>query len=117
VLSSLDHAQQWDNKVDINIEGHYTCQNMLEVVSSGVSNLVPHKTRGGNQSTKIPIHPTPLHANVVLMHTLRDIEGAQNHFLKFVEVEVDQYVMIPWELPYLYQSRYNLACLTCFHAC
>ncbi len=47
------------------------------------------------------IHPSPLHPTVVLqdLHTLKDIEGAQNHFLKLVEMEVEQHVMVPWELP------------------
>jgi hypothetical protein len=61
VLSSFDHAQHWDNKIDTNIEGHYTHQDMLEVVSSGVSSLAHHKTGGESQGTKIPIHPSPLH--------------------------------------------------------
>jgi hypothetical protein len=41
-----------------------------------------------------------LHPNVVLqdLHTLKDIEGARNHFLKLVEMEVDQNVTIPCEL-------------------
>jgi hypothetical protein len=59
---------------------------MLEVADLGVSSLTHHKTRRENQGTKIPsqIHPSPLHLDVVLwdLHTLRDIEGAQNHFLK-----------------------------------
>ncbi len=101
MLSSFDHAQQWENKVDTNIEGHYTHQDVLKVVNSGVSNPIHHKIGGENQGTKIPIHPSPLHPDVVLqdLHTLRDTEGAQNHFLKFVEVEAYQHVTIPWELP------------------
>jgi len=57
---------------------------MLEVADLGVSSLTHHKTGRENQGTKIPsqIHPSPLHLDVVLrdLHTLRDIEGAQNHF-------------------------------------
>jgi hypothetical protein len=44
VLSSFDHAQQWDNKVDINIEGHNIRQAMLEAASSGVSSPLHHNT-------------------------------------------------------------------------
>jgi hypothetical protein len=44
VLSSLDHAQQWDNKVDTNIESHYTHQDMLEATNLGVSSPTHHKT-------------------------------------------------------------------------
>jgi hypothetical protein len=49
VLSSFDHAQQWDNKVDTNIEGHYTHQDMLEATNSGVSSPTHHKTKRENQ--------------------------------------------------------------------
>jgi hypothetical protein len=48
VLNSLDRAQQWDNKVDTNIQDHYTYQDMLEVASSCVSSPVHHKIRGEN---------------------------------------------------------------------
>jgi hypothetical protein len=44
VLSSLDHAQQWDNKVNTNIEGHNTCQDMVEVVGSCVPSPLHHNT-------------------------------------------------------------------------
>jgi hypothetical protein len=75
---------------------------MLKVANSSVSSLNHNKTRGENQGTKIPshIHPSPLHPDVVLwdLHTLKDIEGAQNHFLKLVEVEANQHVTVPWEL-------------------
>jgi len=102
VLSSLDHARQWDNKVDTNIEGHYTHQNMLEATNLGVSSPTHHKTGKENQNIKTPshIHPSPLHPNVILwdLHTLKNIEGARNHFLKLVEVEANQHVMVPWEL-------------------
>jgi hypothetical protein len=90
-------------QVDINIEGHNTRQNMLKVVSSCVSSPPHHNMGRENQHFKIPshIHPSPLHPNVFLrdLHTLRDIESAQNHFLKRGGVEVNQYVMIPGELP------------------
>jgi hypothetical protein len=122
MLNSLNHAQPGDNKVDINIKGHYTHQDMLEADDSNVSNPLHHNTIGGNQGTKIPshIHPSPPHLDVVLrdLHTLRDIEGARNHFLKLVEVETDQHVIIlNGNYAYLYYSRYNLTCSTYFHTC
>ncbi len=43
VLNSLDHAQQWDNKVDTNIQDHYTYQDMLKATSSCVSSPTHHK--------------------------------------------------------------------------
>jgi hypothetical protein len=90
MLSSLDHAQHWDNKVDIYIEGRNTHQDMLEVTSLSVSSPPHHNTRGENQGIKIPshIHPSPLHPNIVLwdLHTLKGIENAHNHFFKLVEV-------------------------------
>jgi hypothetical protein len=103
VLNSLDHAQQWDNKVDINIEGHNTLQDMLEAVGSCVSSPPHHNMGRENQCIKIPshIHPFPLHSDIFLwdLHRLKDIENARNHFLKLVEAKVNQYVTIPWELP------------------
>ncbi len=53
MLDSLNHAQQWDNKVDTNIEGHNTRQNMLEAVGSGVSSPFHHNKGGENQGIKI----------------------------------------------------------------
>jgi hypothetical protein len=40
-----------------------------------------------------------LHLDVVLqdLHTFKNIEGVWNHFLKLVEAEADQHVMVPWE--------------------
>jgi hypothetical protein len=68
VLNSFDHAQQWDNKVDTNIESYNTFQNMVKVVGSGVLDPPHHNMGGENQGTKIPshIHPFPLHLDVVL---------------------------------------------------
>jgi hypothetical protein len=42
-----------------------------------------------------------LHLDVVLqdLHTLRDIQVAQNHYLKLVEAKVDQHVTFTWEPP------------------
>jgi hypothetical protein len=103
VLNSLDHAQQWDNKVDINIEGHNTCHDMLKAIGSCVSSPPHHNMGGENQGIKSPshIHPSPLHMYVFLwnLHTLKDIESAQNHFLKLVETEANQHVTVPCELP------------------
>jgi hypothetical protein len=47
------------------------------------------------------ILPSSLKLDVVLqdLHTLKDIQGAQNHYLILVEAEVDQHVTIPWEPP------------------
>jgi hypothetical protein len=68
VLNSFDHAQQWDNKVDTNIESCNTFENMVKVVGSGVLDPPHHIMGGENQGTKIPshIHPFPLHLDVVL---------------------------------------------------
>jgi hypothetical protein len=103
VLSSLDHAQQWDNKIDINIEGHNIRQDMLKVVGSCVSSPPHHNMGRENQRTKIPsrIHSSPLHPDGFLrdLHTLKDIESTRNHFLKLMEVEANQYVMVLRELP------------------
>jgi hypothetical protein len=46
VLNSFDHAQPWDNKVDTNIKGHYTHQDMLEATNSNVPNPPHHNTIG-----------------------------------------------------------------------
>jgi hypothetical protein len=45
--------------------------------------------------------PSLLHLDVVLqdLHTLRDIQVAQNHYLKLVETKVDQHVTFTWEPP------------------
>ncbi len=57
------------------------------------------KQKGKIKDIKIPshIHPSPLHPNVILwdLHTLKNIEYAQNHFLKLVQVEANQHVMVP----------------------
>lgn len=65
--NSFDHAQQWDNKVYINIEGHNTLQDMLEIVGSCVSNPPHHNTGRENQCIKIfsHIHPSPLHSKKI----------------------------------------------------
>jgi len=138
VLNSLNHAQLWDNKVDTNIKGHYTHQDMLEVTNSNVPNPPHHNTiRSASGSSVTPFNkgwprrksrywdffthpPSPLHLDVVLrdLHIMRDIEGAWNHFLKLVETEANQHVTIlNGNYAYLYHSRYNLACSTCFHTC
>jgi hypothetical protein len=48
--------------------------------------------RGENENIEILsyLHASPLHPNVVLweLHNLRDIQGAQNHYLKLVESEL-----------------------------
>ncbi len=45
--------------------------------------------------------PSPLHLDVVLqdLHTLKDIQGGQNHYLKLMEVKIDQHVTLTWEPP------------------
>jgi hypothetical protein len=45
--------------------------------------------------------PSLLHLNVVLqdLHTLKDIQGAQNHYLKLVDAKVNQHVTFTWEAP------------------
>jgi hypothetical protein len=75
---------------------------MLKATNSCVSSPAHRKIGRENKGSKIPshIHPFPLHPYVVLqdLHTLKNIEGARNHFLKLVEVEANQHVMVPWEL-------------------
>jgi hypothetical protein len=44
VLSLINHAQQWDNKVNTNIESHNTRQNMLEAIGLGVPSPFHHNT-------------------------------------------------------------------------
>jgi hypothetical protein len=68
VLNTFDHAQQWDNKVDINIESCNTFQNMLKAIGSSVLDPPHHNMGGENQGIKIPshIHPFLLHLDVVL---------------------------------------------------
>ncbi len=40
-----------------------------------------------------------MHLNVVLqeLHNLRNIQGAQNHYLKLVKFEANEHVTFPWE--------------------
>jgi len=56
---------------------------------------------GENENVKILsyLHPSPLHLDVVLweLHNLKDIQNAQNHYLKLVESKVNEHVTIPWE--------------------
>ncbi len=68
MLNSLDHARQWGNKVNTDIESCNTFQNMLEAIGSSVLDPPHHNMGGENQGTKIPshIHPFPLHLDVVL---------------------------------------------------
>ncbi len=42
-----------------------------------------------------------MHLDVVLqeLHNLRNIQGAQNHYLKLVKLEANEHMTIPWERP------------------
>jgi len=67
----------------------------------GIASL-PHSNMGGeNESVKILsyLHPYPLHLDVVLweLHNLKDIQNARNYYLKLVELEVNEHVIVPWE--------------------
>ncbi len=77
--------------------------------------------RGENENIEILsyLHASPLHPNVVLweLHNLRDIQGAQNHYLKLVESELMNMWQSHGKGLYLCQSSYNLACFTYFHTC
>jgi len=54
---------------------------------------------GEPKNMALHILPSSLNLDVVLqdLHTLKDIQGARNHYLKLVEADVDQHVIIPCE--------------------
>jgi hypothetical protein len=100
VLTSFDNVEKSNNKGEENIKG---LDMPLQQKIHGITSL-PHSNMGGeNESTKILsyLHPSPLNPNVVLqeLHNLKDIQGAQNHYLKLIEFEANEHMIVPWEMP------------------
>jgi len=111
---SFNDGQKQDNEC-IGAEGKDTFQDMLKVRIFSVSNPLHLNMGIKNQNSPVfspIIHPSLLHPNIILqdLQILRNIKGAQNHYQKLVEVEVDQHVMVPWEplVPLLFKPQLGL---------
>jgi hypothetical protein len=82
--TSFDDGQKRNNK-GFGIKGQDMFQDMLKAITFGVSSPPHPNIGGGNQSIPVPshmIHPSPLHLHIILrdLHTLKDIQGAHNHY-------------------------------------
>jgi hypothetical protein len=67
MLTSFDHTEKWDKKVEKNIKGIDILQHIPKTSNFHVTTSPPYSNMGGeNESTKSPyFHPSPLHQNVV----------------------------------------------------